>query len=427
MTLSDPTTATPSFTAPTGPASLTFQLVVNDGQRLSDPSTVVVTVSTPTNRAPVASAGPPKTVSSGAIVALDGSASSDPDGDALTYQWTQLSGTAVTLSDPTTATPSFTAPTGPASLTFQLIVNDGKVASAPSTVTVTVKQPNRAPTANAGTGQTVLPGATVHLDGTGSSDPDGDALTFLWTQQSGPAVTLSSSTATAPTFTSPAGPTSLSFTLVVSDGALSSSPATVTIAVQGPPSAPASFGATASPLGPAPPTVALSWNAVGSNPTVLRYRIERSTNAGFTGQPTTFTVNAPAAAMTDTSVVKTTTYYYRVRAENALGVSAWTDARTVVTPGQTVPAAPTITGGTGGRSTATIGWTAPTGGGQTRYYIERATKVSGPFVQVANVAGTVTSYTNQGLARRTTYYYRVKAANAIGTGAPSNVFAVTTQ
>jgi hypothetical protein len=72
-------------------------------------------------------------------------------------------------------------------------------------------------------------GAAVQLDGTQSVDPDGNALTYQWTQTLGPAVTLSSTTASRPTFTAPA--TSVAFQLVVSDGQSSSTPATANITV----------------------------------------------------------------------------------------------------------------------------------------------------------------------------------------------------
>ena len=88
----------------------------------------------------MAEAGPAQGVATGAAVTLDGSGSSDPDGDPLTYAWSQTAGPAVTLSSTSVAKPTFTAPSSSATLTFQLTVNDGK-ASASDTVTVTVTAP----------------------------------------------------------------------------------------------------------------------------------------------------------------------------------------------------------------------------------------------------------------------------------------------
>jgi hypothetical protein len=176
------------------------------------------------NQAPTANAGTDQSVNEGASVSLDGTGSSDPDGDTLTYAWTQQSGPSVTLSGANTATPSFTAPqVGPAGadLTFQLTVNDGHGGTATDTVTVHVSNVNQAPTANAGGDQTVNEGANVSLNGNGSSDPDGDTLTYAWIQQSGPSVTLSGANTATPSFTAPqVGPAGadLTFQLTVNDG-----------------------------------------------------------------------------------------------------------------------------------------------------------------------------------------------------------------
>jgi hypothetical protein len=78
--------------------------------------------------------------------------------------------------------------------------------------------PNRPPTANAGTDQVVNAGASVTLDGSASSDPDGDSLSFSWRQVLGTSVPLSSTSGPIVTFTAPEKGTALAFEVTVSDG-----------------------------------------------------------------------------------------------------------------------------------------------------------------------------------------------------------------
>jgi hypothetical protein len=203
----------------------------------SDSDTVDVVVKH-VNHAPVARAGEDQTVREGSPVTLSGAASFDPDGDALTYQWTQTGGTPVTLDDPAAPEPTFTAPflpggaTGSASLTFSLTVSDGALSSA-ATVSILVEQVDHAPTADAGSPLTVNAGTLVILDGTASSDPDGDPLAYQWTQVAGPAVSLANGATATPSFGAPAvaGPTALVFRLTVSDSLLVSEPDDVTVTV----------------------------------------------------------------------------------------------------------------------------------------------------------------------------------------------------
>ncbi len=240
VTLTGGSTSSPTFTAPqvTADTSLVFTLTVSDGD-LSATDTVTVTVqdTTEPNRAPVADAGPNQTVDEGDAATLNGTGSSDPDGNTLTYAWTQTSGTSVTLTGASTSSPTFTPPqvTYDRSLVFTLTVSDGEFSST-DTVTVRVRNtrpPNRRPVANAGADQTVDEGATVMLDASGSSDADGDRLSYTWTQTGGTTVTLSSVSTSSPTFTAPqvTADTSLVFRLTVSDGRLSATD-TVTVAVQ---------------------------------------------------------------------------------------------------------------------------------------------------------------------------------------------------
>ncbi|MEW6755413.1 MAG: SUMF1/EgtB/PvdO family nonheme iron enzyme [Candidatus Latescibacterota bacterium] len=179
------------------------------------------------NRPPVANAGTHQSVRPGTTVILDATGSRDADGDALTYQWTAPSG--VTLSDATAARPTFTA-AAPGTYRFGLVVSDRRATSLADAVVVTVASANRAPVADAGPDQTVEVGAAVTLDGTGSSDADGDPLTYQWTAQEG--VTLSDATVASPTFTAPGAGTFV-FSLVVSDGEVRSAADEVVVTVSG--------------------------------------------------------------------------------------------------------------------------------------------------------------------------------------------------
>ena len=225
--LSSPTALKPTFTVDVK-GTYRLQLVVNDGEASSAPDLVDVVVG---NTAPVAAAGLDQNVSLGSLVTLDGSGSSDVDGDPLTFMWSLTSvpaGSAATLSSPSAVKPTFTVDR-PGTYTAQLMVNDGTVLSAGDTVNVTTS--NVAPVANAGPPQTVTVGQLVVLNGGGSSDADGDALTFAWsiiTRPAGSTAQLSNPTAVGPSFT-PDRDGDFVVQLIVNDGQQSSAPSTVTI------------------------------------------------------------------------------------------------------------------------------------------------------------------------------------------------------
>lgn len=143
----------------------------------------------PEPQAPIADAGRDQSVSTGAVVTLDGSGSTDPEGQPITYEWTFLSTPAqsrAALSSATAPRPTFSADRA-GTYEVELVVSDGELSSAADRVVITATDSNHAPTANAGPDQSVAVGAIVNLDGSGSGDADGDPITYVWSITSRPA------------------------------------------------------------------------------------------------------------------------------------------------------------------------------------------------------------------------------------------------
>ena len=209
----------------------TVTLTVTDENGLATSDTLMVTVN---NRAPVADAGPDQVLSKiGQVVTLDGSQSYDEDGDPLTYQWTLFSipsGSAAALTGSTTATPTFKSDKN-GEYKVQLVVNDGTLSSEVDTVTLSFL--NVKPVADAGLSQSLIVGETGTLDGSQSSDANGDALTYHWSLVEVPAGSTSQIlNPTAPQSTyKPDLPGSYTIQLVVNDGIVNSDPGTIQIQV----------------------------------------------------------------------------------------------------------------------------------------------------------------------------------------------------
>jgi len=241
--IGDPTELQPAhsttFTAPEWQVDyyMEFRVMVRDTGGRTATDTLRITV-TGTNEPPVANAGPDQTVSEEtALVTLDGSGSSDPEDDPLSYRWTQDSGPEVFLPRSIPA-PSFRPPQlfADATLVFSLVVTDqyGST-SAADTVTINITADNDAPVVSidkqfVGYNQqvTLLPEA---------SDPEGSALSYSWerTDSAATMFTLSSTTVQRPIFTTPmleAGapaPVELEFRLTVTDSEGMSTEATAEV------------------------------------------------------------------------------------------------------------------------------------------------------------------------------------------------------
>ncbi|MBP7737837.1 MAG: hypothetical protein KA369_17785 [Spirochaetes bacterium] len=171
------------------------------------------------NQLPVAKAGADKNVYlyTGSVE-LDGSKSFDPEGKNLTFSWEIVhrpAGSAASFSDSTKVKTTLTFDTA-GTYEIMVTVSDGS-RTASDLVTVYVAD-NTGATANAGPDQEVGFGDIVTLDGSGSADPEGDTLTYTWTQISGPAVGAGTLSGANPTFAAPSEVCTIVYDLTVNDG-----------------------------------------------------------------------------------------------------------------------------------------------------------------------------------------------------------------
>lgn len=161
-----------SYYAPAG-GTMTFRVTDTYGQTVTSDAYPWLTSAEPepapepVNQAPTAAFTAQATALQ---VQLDASGSQDPDGDALSYTWTLGDGNSATG-----ATASHTYTQG-GTYTVTLEVGDGTATDSASQ-DVTVERPNRAPTAAL---TALVQGDQVYVDGSGSSDPDGDPLAYHW-------------------------------------------------------------------------------------------------------------------------------------------------------------------------------------------------------------------------------------------------------
>lgn len=113
------------------------------------------------------------------LIELDGSISSSPDGAELSYQWRQVSGPDVTLSDATVAKPHFRTNV-PGIYVFELVVSANGLDSEPHVVQLEIEAENLPPVAKVPRELTGQVGKPIEVDGSDSFDPEGEELAYRW-------------------------------------------------------------------------------------------------------------------------------------------------------------------------------------------------------------------------------------------------------
>ncbi len=191
-----------------------------------------------------------------------------------------------------------------------------------------------------------------------------------------------------------------------------------TAPVPQPPAAPASLSATAGNA-----QVVLSWAASTG---AISYAVKR---AGVSGGPyTTIAPSVGGTGFVDTTVSNASTYYYVVTASSANGESSNSpQASATPTAPPVLPAAPSNLVATSiSRTQINLTW-IDNAGNEAAFLIERSTKSSSGFVQVASVSADTVSYSSTGLSANKQYYFRVRASNGSGASAYSNVAGAKTR
>jgi fibronectin type 3 domain-containing protein len=162
--------------------------------------------------------------------------------------------------------------------------------------------------------------------------------------------------------------------------------------------------------------------------------LQRATDAGFTANVTTINPSSSATSYTDTPVTAGTTYYYRILASNGDGSSAYSTAITVAVPSANAPATFTASagGGTGLLATVNLAWTisaAPTATWTVQRSADPTFQTGVTTSNPAITARAATQSVLNGIASKTTYYFRIRANYTGGISSAwlkSNPVSVTT-
>jgi len=310
------------FTAPKSPdnRSIGLSVTASKGQQQYSAN---VTLEIAANSGPQLASIPSQVVHAGDLVQLKAVVT----GAVSRYQWTQIEGVTVNLFAANSANASFTAPQVNAQtlLRFQVEVEDSNQALAHGIAAVTVlpqAADNQAPQVSAGANQNVIFGAHVTQIGN-ASDSDGQITNYLWTQLSGPSVSLQNANSATLSFDAPAdyahrAGASMQFQLTVKDNNNASASDQVTI----------TMAANQAPLvnaGPDQSVTALSSVTLNGTVSDIDTAIRSVTWSQLSGIAVTLTQNQQQASFTAPNVSQASVLTFRLLAVDDLDGNSVSD------------------------------------------------------------------------------------------------------
>lgn len=272
--------------------------------------------------------------------------------------------------------------------------------------------PAGAPAAPASLAATASAGG-IALQWTANSEPNlAGYNVFRAASASGPFTQLNASLLTAPSYNdtgAPSGMISYYEVVAVNSSSVASGPAVISATRPAPapvaPSAPGNLTLSAN----SPSQVILNWAA--STGAVTAYHVERSTD-GINFTEIAAAVPAGSLGYSDNYAQPSTTYTYRVRAENVGLFSGYSNAAPVTTPAlATAPAVPANLTATASAGGILLSWIANTESNLTGYNVFRATSAGGPFTPLNGALLTTPSFNDTAAPAGATSYYQVVAVN----------------